>query len=206
VFVDAFEHALRERERLSPLRAGDVRGAPRARGVEERFDLGAQGLHVGDVEVADVDAGPSARGVRRHEAADGGSARGVVHGDVVVRLEKPHLANLLRPDARGRDVRHRAGRELDARVGGVHAVREDGDADGAHVRHLDPVPDEPEHDVEVVNHQVEHHVNVERPGGELADAVNLEVDGVADVRAERDERRVEAFEVADLQERAAALG
>jgi hypothetical protein len=68
------------------------------------------------------------------------------------------------------------------------------------------VPDEPEHDVEVVNHQIEHDINVERAGGELADAVYLEVDGVADVRPECDERRVEAFEVADLKERAAALG
>jgi hypothetical protein len=48
-----------------------------------------------------------------------------------------------------------------------------------------------------VDHQVEHHVDVERAGGELTDAVNLEVDGVGDVRAERGERRVEAFEVAD---------
>jgi hypothetical protein len=56
-----------------------------------------------------------------------------------------------------------------------------------------------------VDHEVEHHVDVERAGGELPDAVNLEVGGLADVRAERDERRVEAFEVADHQRRAAAL-
>src|SRR5205085_3108326 len=188
-----------ERERAAPLLAGDGGRRARARGFEEEFDLGAQRLQVNDVEVVDAHAGPGAGGGGRREAADGGAARGVVNRHVVVRLEEAHLANLLRADARGRDVGDRAGGELDARVGRVHAVREHGDSDGAHVRHLCAAADEPEHDVEVVDHQVEHDVNIERARGELADAVNLEVDGVSDVRAQGDERRVEAFEVADHQ-------
>src|SRR5579885_388198 len=206
MLVYAREQATGERERAATVFAGDGRVSAFARGFEEEFDLGAQRLNVNDVEIPDLHAGPRTRRARRREPDDRCASRSVVNGAVVLRLEEAHLANLLRADARGRDVRDRAGRKFDARVRGVHAVRQDWQADGANVRHLGLAADEPEDYVEVVDHQVEHHVNVERARGELADAVNLEIDGVADVRAERDERGVEAFEVSDHQRRLAALG
>src|SRR5207248_4646188 len=75
--------------------------------------------------------------------------------------------------------------------------------DGAHVRHFHLFADEPLHDVQIVNHQIEDDIYIERASGEFADAVNLEIEGSANVRTQRDERGVEAFEMADLKQRAA---
>ena len=79
-------------------------------------------------------------------------------------------------------------------------------ATGTALQRLDLTADEPLHDVEIVNHQIKDDINVERARGEFADAMNLKIEGLADVRAQCDERRIEAFEVADLQERAAPPG
>ena len=75
---------------------------------------------------------------------------------------------------------------------------EDGEADGADF--FDGGVDEREHDVEVVDHEVEDDVDVERAGGEDAEAVRLEEHGAIELGAGGVDGGVETFEVADLDE------
>ena len=72
--------------------------------------------------------------------------------------------------------------------------------------HFDILANQPLHDVEVVNHQVEHHVDVQRAGRELAYAMNLEIDRITHMWPEREQRWTETFGMAHLQNGAALLG
>ena len=54
--------------------------------------------------------------------------------------------------------------ELDADAGNVHLWRENRQADGAHL--ADFGLGKGEHDVEVVNHQIEHYIDIEGAGRE----------------------------------------
>src|SRR5215208_5404988 len=71
---------------------------------------------------------------------------------------------------------------------------------------LNILADEPLHDIEIVNHQVEHNVNVQRSRGELTDAMNLKIDWLANVRSQRNHRGIEALEVSDLENCVALFG
>ena len=98
------------------------------------------------------------------------------------------------------------GRKLESRICGVDFVCQDRDADRVNVRDFNFFTDEPLHDIEIVNHQIEHDVDVERTRGELAHAMNLEIDGLADVWSQRDHRGIETFEMSDLKNRVTAFG
>jgi len=77
-----------------------------------------------------------------------------------VRLEEAHLPYLLSPYARGSDVGDRARCKLKAGVRSVHAMRQDWNPYGPHVRHLNVFAYEPLHYVQIVNHQIKHNVYV----------------------------------------------
>ena len=100
---------------------------------------------------------------------------GEVEGEVLAGLEEAQLADLLGGDAGGGEVGDAAGLELDADVGDVDFAGEDGEADGADL--ADGRLGELEDDVEVVDHEVEDDVDVERARGEDAEAVGLEEHG-----------------------------
>src|SRR6185369_6937861 len=121
-------------------------------------------------------------------------------------LEEAHLPDLLSADSRRSDVRPRTRREFEPRIRCVDFVRENCDPHGVNVCHLNIFADEPLHDVEIVNHQVEYDVDVERARGELADAMNLEVNRFADVWSQRNHRGIEALEMSDLKNCVAACG
>jgi hypothetical protein len=57
-----------------------------------------------------------------------------------------------------------------------------------------------------VNHQVENNVDIQRAGGELSYAMDFEVNGVANVWAQRDKRRIKSLQVSDLQKRPSLFG
>src|SRR5215212_1955854 len=71
---------------------------------------------------------------------------------------------------------------------------------------LNILADEPLYDIEVVNHQVEHNVDVQRSRGELTYAMNLKIDWLANVRSQRNQGWIEAFEVSDLENCVALFG
>ena len=73
------------------------------------------------------------------------------------------------------------------------------------IDYFDVFADQPLHDVQIVNHQIEHDIDVERTRGEFPDAMDFEVDGIAHVWTQGYERGIEAFEMADLEQRASLL-
>ncbi len=112
------------------------------------------------------------------DANDQHIAASVVNGDVLARLKEAQLAHALSGDARGGEVGDASRLEFDAHVGDVNLWREDGQADGADL--ADRRGGEREHDVEIVNHEVEDHVYVERAGCEDGEPVRLKEHGPAD--------------------------
>ena len=93
--------------------------------------------------------------------------------------------------------------ELDADVGDVHLGRENRQAHGAHLAHRRG--GKGEHDVQVVNHQVQHHVHIQRARREDGEPVRLEEHGAAQLRLHGQHRGIEALQVAGLQDALAPL-
>ena len=129
---------------------------------------------------------------------------GVVNGNVLMRLEESELADPFRADATGGEVGDASGFELDADVGDVHLWGKDGQADSMQVSHgrMRKIED----DVEVVDHQVEDHVNIESPWGEDAETVGFEEHGAIQPRLNGGNGRVESFEMADGENAIVLLG
>src|SRR5260370_33908663 len=59
--------------------------------------------------------------------------------------------------------------------------------------------------LQIMTHQTEHNIDVQRARCELAHTMNLEIDRIADMWAQRHQGRIETLGVADLQNRAAFL-
>src|SRR5262249_21159073 len=97
---------------------------------------------------------------------------GIVDRDVSVGLEEADLADALLADPARGDVRDAAGGKAQARVCDVVLVGEHRNADrfDGHRLRLDERQD----DVEVVDHQVEHDVDVEAAVGKHAESVHLD--------------------------------
>ena len=119
-------------------------------------------------------------------------------------LEEAQLADLLGGDAGGGEVGDAAGFELDADVGDIDFAGEDREADGAEL--ADGRVGELEDDVEVVDHEVEDDVDVERARGEDAETVGLEEHGAVEQRLDRGDGGVETLEVADLDDALVNVG
>ncbi len=118
--------------------------------------------------------------------------------DVGVRLEDAELALALERHAAGGDVGDAAVGEAQARVGDVDVLREHRDADRLDA--LDAVVHQAQDQVEVVDHQVEDDVDVGAALGERREAVALDEARPGDDAGQGADRRVEALEVADLQD------
>src|SRR5258708_29524309 len=125
MFVNLFQRAQRQCQRAAAIFTRHQWLLAARRCLQKAFGLGAQGLDIFHRERLGVDAGPRAMGARRSQVADRSVISCVIDVDVIARLEKTHLANLLGPDARGGDVRYRAGRKFQARIGGVDALSQD---------------------------------------------------------------------------------
>lgn len=113
-------------------------------------------------------------------------------------LEEAQLADALRADAAGSEVGNTAGLKFNANVGDIHLAGEDGQADGVERAHRGT--NQREHDVEVVNHEVENDVDVERARAENAEAMRLKEHGVIEERASGSDGGIEALEMAGLED------
>src|SRR5205814_251310 len=96
-------------------------------------------------------------------------------------------------DAAGREIREAAVLEPDSHVGDVHAARQDWHADGVDRLHIRI--DQRQHDVEIVNHQVEHDVDVQAPLGEDAQTVHFDEPRIGDQGARHGDRGIEPLGV-----------
>ncbi len=130
-----------------------------------------------------------------HEVAPAG---GEVEREVAVGLEDPEPSHPVARHARGGHVGHHAALELDPRIGHVEVLREHRDARGAHVDGLGAAG-EVQDQVEVVDHEVEHHGDVGAAGLEGGEALALEVQRMVQQRLGGAQRLVEALDVSHLQ-------
>ena len=122
----------------------------------------------------------------------------VVHRNVLVPLEKSHLANALRRNAASRDVRDGATRKFKTGVRDIDFVCQHRNADRFHF--CDRLFDEREQNIEIVNHQVVDHVDVEAARSENTEAMDFEKERAIENWLDGDHRGIEAFDVADLQD------
>ncbi len=197
-----------------------------AHGVEEVFKLKAKGFAFGDVRVGEGEACGGVLTVGGRGRVGGGGKRGgggcragrsacsdrrcddgridadgqeflagEVEREVLVGLEETKLAHLLGGDAAGGEVGDATGVEFDAHVGDVGFGGEDREANGADF--ADGGVGEAENDVEIVDHEIENDVDVERTRGEDAEPVRLEEHGVRERGEGGGDGGVEALEVAD---------
>lgn len=120
----------------------------------------------------------------------------VIDRYVLVRLEKAHFPHPFGGDAAGGEICNAAGGELDAGVRNINLVGQDRQAGGTDF--FDWRIDERKHGIEVVNHQVENYVHVERAGRENAEAMDFEKHRLRDQRNGRANCGIETFEMADL--------
>ncbi len=193
--------------------AGDQGSGLVVDSAEEGFDFEAQGLSRGDVRLGEfefVKVGPhcaASRGrwcTRWFGFDDEEFLACVVDRDILVRLKEAQFADAFGTDAAGGEVGDASGFKLDAHVGNVGRGGKHRQADGADF--FNGRFDESEDDIEVMDHEVEDDVDVQRSRGEDAEAVGLKEHGPVEIRNESADGRVEALEVANLQDKIAGVG
>src|SRR5258705_4482296 len=112
-------------------------------------------------------------------------------------LKKAQLAHALgRYAARG-DVGDGTRSEIEARMSDIHLVGQHGYANRFYFR--DRRIHERQQDVQVMNHDVIHYVNIQAARREDAEAVNFKVKRMVQRWHHRDDSGIESFQVADLQ-------
>ena len=127
----------------------------------------------------------------------------VINGDILARLKEAELADALSGDARSGEVGDASRLEFDAHVGDVNLWGEDGQADSADLANWRG--GESEHDIKIVNHEVEDHVDVERTRREDGEPVRLKKHGPPDFWLDGKDGGIEALEMAGLQDALAFL-
>ena len=88
--------------------------------------------------------------------------------------------------------------KLDADVGDVNLRRKDRQPDCTHFAH--GRIGHGQHDVEIVNHQIEHHIDVERAWREDRKPMRLKEHRASKLRLNCQNRRVEALEMSGLKD------
>ena len=122
----------------------------------------------------------------------------VVDGHILMRLKEAKLADAFRANAAGGEVGNTAGLELDAHICDIRLLREHGQThcmDALHWR-----LDEAEHDVEIVDHEIENNIDIKGTGTEDAEAMRLKKHGVVEKRPDGGYGRIETFKVTRLQD------
>jgi hypothetical protein len=179
------------------LAAGDLGLAAGAGAVGEGGKLAAEGFVLLDGHGFLDDLGAGA-------AEDLSCLFLVVEGQVAIFLEHADLAEFLWADSRGGDIGDAAVLEAEAGIGDVLAAGEDWHAYG--VDGHDGGADEVEDDLEVMDHEVQHHADICGAVGEGREAVCLDEARVGEAVFEFGQHGVEAFDMADLEDAACLMG
>src|SRR5262245_23364934 len=193
-----------QRQRAAAIGPADLGRGPRLNGGDERFDLGEQRLAFFDRQGFRRDFGQGPGGLRREQFERHHLLFGVIERVIFIRLKDAELAQPLAGDAAGGDVGDAPVGELEPGVGQIDLRRQYGDAD--RFEFDDVASDQAGDDVQLVNHQIHHHVDVERARRKDAHPVGLEKPRAFDALPQRHERRVEPFDVAGLQDQILRFG
>ena len=213
VFEDARHDAVGKFESAAACCAVDDRLCACSDGFKERAQLGAKRFFGRGGNFFESDfrlrvvffracCGSSLRAACFHANAENVLAR-EIERDVFVFLEEAHFADAFGGDSAGGEIGDGAGFKFDARVGDVHFVADDRDADGLEIN--DWRIDEREQDVEVVDHDVIDDVDIEAARRKNAEAMDFEKHRARDDFSDGDDGGIEAFDVADLKNAAAAF-
>ena len=178
----------------SPLTTG---GAAVAHRAQERLDFGQQRIAL--VERVLLDRHLRGRLHRRRVLLADHRQDLLLQVDrqVGVVLEDAELALLLHADAAGRRVGDAAAVEADARVDDVDLAGEHARAD--RIDALDRRADQLLDQVDVVDHEIEHDAHVGAAQLERREPVRLDEAQLLQAACRGQDRRIEAFEVTDLQ-------
>ncbi len=200
MFQDARLYAVGKFQGAAPGGAIHERCAASANGVQKGAQFRSQRLFRGGGNFLEIDR------LLRILEVDADAQHilaGEIERDIFVLLEKAHLADSFGGDAAGGEIGHRAGGEFDARLGDVHFIGDHRNADGFQVD--DGRIDQRKQNVQVVNHHVVNNVDVQAARSKHAEAVDFEKHGLGNDFAGRRRPRIEALEMADLQNALAAL-
>ncbi len=121
----------------------------------------------------------------------------VVDGDISVGLEKAHLAFALDRYAAGGDIGDATVLKGNARIGDVRHFGQH-----RHPHRFDPQnrrAHQADNDIDVVNHQIQDHIDIGAALDERRQAVTFDELRILDDAFEAANRRIEPFQMADLQ-------
>jgi hypothetical protein len=121
----------------------------------------------------------------------------IIDRHILPRLKESQLPHPLRRHARRRKVRHAARLELHPHIRNVHLGRQNRQPHRAHLAHRRLR--KRQHNVQIVDHQVQHHVHVQRPRRKHAQPVRLKEHRPLQIRFHRQHRRVEPLQMPRLQ-------
>ena len=131
------------------------------------------------------------------QRSDGRKLCCVIQDHIRIGLIKTRLTDLFRPNARRGDVCYCAVLKFDTGVRRIHFVGYHGNTDCTNFAHLHIRPDQPLNRVEVVDHHVEHDIDIKRAIGKRRNAVYLKIQRSRNVRLQRDHRRIVPLKLAD---------
>lgn len=121
-----------------------------------------------------------------------------------MRLKEAHFADAFCTNSAGSKVCDATGFELDAHIGNVDLRREDGQADGMEI--ADRRLDEAKYDIEIVDHEVENDIYIERAGSEDTEAMDLKKQRPMNDGADGEHGWIEALKMANLKNSAVGFG
>src|SRR5437588_838717 len=140
----------------------------------------AQGFLISGLQFAKTDVGDSGHvgHLSCFHRENHGVLPSIIHRDVLSGLEEAQFTNLFGTHAAGREVGYTSAVENQAHVGDVHVFAEHGQAHGADL--FDFGIRKSQDNIQVVNHQVQHDVDVQTACAEHAHPVNFEEQRLGD--------------------------
>src|SRR6188472_263907 len=182
----------------------DQRLGARRDAVEEGIDLVGKAVLLLDLVVFAFDGREPHDGGIAAEAIAGNAPLAEVATEIMVASEYAHLPfGLVAHPARG-DVGDAARLEVDSGIGKIDPAAEHRRADGVHLAYRRV--HEPDDHVDVVNHEIEDHVDLDTAVLPRRDAVALEIERLGDHLGKRAVGAREALDVPDLEHDLALLG
>ncbi len=170
--------------------------------MKERFQLSMQWFFGGNWRLRDLNLRIHARRSGRFSfGADGEDENllaSVIDGKILVRLKEPQFAHAFSGDAAGGEVGHASGVEFESHVSDVDFAGKNRKTDCAHFFYWGI--HKRQNDVQIVDHEVEHNINIERARREYAQAVNFEEHWLRKQRNCGANGRIEALEMSDLHD------